>query len=108
MGSRIIKKVIPGGDEVITWTAQALSSNGRWTVDYSEAGFVEILSVVPVAISDDAGISNVCWANLSAEPTLTGATGRVLRGTSLTLAGLGPTVRIAPDGTPVKVTVTGR
>lgn len=108
MGSRVIGRVIPADASVITWAATVTSVGGRWAVDYSEAGFSEVLAVVPTAISDDASMANVCWANLAAVPTNTGANGRVMRGASLTLAGLGPTIRTAPDGTQVMVKVTGR
>lgn len=78
-------------------------ANGQWSINYT--GFNSILSVVPVAIMDTANTYNRVWATLKSYPSNGLIEGYALRGANLSL--LGATVRDAPDGTEVTITVIG-
>ena len=82
------------------WTGISVSdTNGEFTVDYSSAGFVNPPQVYVSALQTEPSAQNRVWATLSGSVTNVQAVGYTLRGTALTLVGLGPTVRQAPNAT---------
>lgn len=78
--------------------------DGNWTLDYTEAGFKEVISVVPIAKSVGAGLADRRLASLShVAYTNTSASGKLM---GATVAGLIVNTMAESSG-PVEVTVRG-
>lgn len=89
------------------WLGTATAnSSGDWTVDYSSAGFTEVISVYPSAVSKgDTLADRLIASNAAAAPTLTSASGHLM---SASAAGLLVAVTLTQSAGTVRVIVMGR
>jgi len=89
----------------LIWVGTTTTSGGTWSIDYTDAGFVAIPSVMVSIQLQDTDVYDRGFASLSSAPTLTSAQGYGVRGANLAL--LGATTRTVPDGTVVTVMALG-
>ena len=89
------------------WVGSATTdANGDWSIDYTAAGFAEVLYVAPVPLQDAGAVQDLILTAGLRTVSTTGASGTALRGANL--AELGPTVRRAPAEVVVQMAVIGR
>jgi hypothetical protein len=89
----------------IIWIITTTTTSGNWSVDYTEAGFINAPVVTATLQLQDADVYDRGFASTSSAPTSTAAAGYAIRGSNL--VALGSTTRTVPDGTIVHVMAIG-
>ena len=101
-----LKVITPGKTyrDAYQYKAVVVATNGNWTIDYTAAGFTEVISVIPVAVAGGTDSADRKVACLSSTPyTKTTASGKLM---GATVAGLIVYTMAEVNGS-VEVTVTG-
>lgn len=89
----------------VVWMGTATVTSGAWSVDYTDAGFLDAPIVVATPVLNASNVYDRAFASLSGTPTTTGAAGYAVRGANL--IAVGATTRIVPDGTVIHVIAIG-
>ena len=89
----------------IIWIVTTTTTSGNWSVDFTEAGFINAPVVTATLQLLDTDVYDRGFASTSSAPTATSAVGYAVRGANLAI--LGSTQRTVPDGTMVHVMAIG-
>lgn len=107
--SLIVNELIrpPAPEQIRAVRIRTISTNGEWGADYTAQNFTEVYSVTAIAVRDEVNTEDRVFTAFKSEPTTTFAEGYALRGQSVSSSVLGPTIRNAPDGTQIIVSIIG-
>lgn len=93
------------------WTGKTVTDNeGRWTINYNNAGFSEWVRIQAQAVSNSNILGNMNIATVVGDPTLTSATGYSVESNSITSRLFnrgGQGLEVSGSGVRIDVTIIG-